>query len=82
MQIISWNIRGLGSSIKKRFLYKLIKKRKPDVVFVQETKLENLDYVTIQRLWGSGDFDFAFSSSSAASGGLVVIWRKASFFQS
>lgn len=49
------------------------------MVFVQETKLGNVDFMSVQRLWGSGDFDFAFSSANGASGGLLVIWRKASF---
>ncbi|XP_058185545.1 uncharacterized protein LOC131302757 [Rhododendron vialii] len=77
--IISWNIRGLWSLVKKRFLYKLIKKRKPDMVLIQETKLEAMDFFSVQRLWGSGDFDFAFSSASGASGGLLVIWKKVFF---
>lgn len=41
-----------GSSIKKRFLYKLIKKRKPDMVFIQETKMESLDRSVVQRTFG------------------------------
>lgn len=76
MQIISWNIRGLGSSVKKRFLFKFIKKRKPDVVFVQETKLESIDVFAIQKIWGRGNFDFAYSSAVGASGGLLAIWNK------
>lgn len=79
MQIISWNIRGLGSSIKKWFLFKLIKKRKLDVVFVQETKLENVDVFAIQKIWGHGEFDFACLSAIGASGGLLVIWNKEFF---
>lgn len=47
---ISWNIRGLGSSVKKRFLFKLIKKkRRPDMVFVQETKLEIIDVFAVRN---------------------------------
>lgn len=76
MQIISWNIRGLGSSVKKRFVLKLIKKRKPDMVLIQETKLETIDVCLVQNLWGSGDFGFACSSASGASGGLLAIWNK------
>lgn len=42
MKIISWNIRGIGSSLKKRFISKIIRERSPDVLFLQETKVESL----------------------------------------
>lgn len=68
MQIISWHIRDMGSSIKKRFLFKLIRKRKPDMVCLQETKLESVDRLAIQKIWGGNNIDFACSSSVGASG--------------
>lgn len=39
MKILSWNIRGLGASNNSRPLLFLIKEKKPNVVFVMETKL-------------------------------------------
>lgn len=54
----------------------LIKKRKPDMLFVQETKLENIDKYAIQRIWGNGDMDFVCSNAIGSSGGLLTIWRK------
>lgn len=36
MQIISWNIIGLGSFVKKKFLSKLIKRRKPNMVLCKK----------------------------------------------
>ncbi|KAI8563375.1 hypothetical protein RHMOL_Rhmol03G0107200 [Rhododendron molle] len=53
MKIISWNIRDMGSSVKKRFLTKLIKERNPDVIMIQETKIEKFEVVAVQRLWGN-----------------------------
>lgn len=79
MQIISWNIRGLGRHVKKRFLFKLIKKRKPEIVLVQETKLGNIERVMVQRIWGNGNFEFASSNSVGGSGGLLTIWNNEFF---
>lgn len=76
MQILTWNIRGLGSSVKKRFLSKLIKKRKPSMVCIQETKMEQVDRMVIQRIWGSVDMDFTSSSAVGTSGGLLTKWNK------
>lgn len=76
MQIISWNIRGFGSSVKKRFVSKLIKKRKPDMILIQETKMESIDRFIVQKLWGNGDFEFAFSEASGASGDFCLFGRE------
>ena len=36
MKFISWNIRGMGSGVKKRFVSKLISHRNPDFMLIQE----------------------------------------------
>lgn len=76
MKIISWNIRGMGSSVKKRFLAKLIKERRPDMCMIQETKLERVDKGMVQRVWGDFDVDFADSGAVGASGGILIMWNK------
>lgn len=76
MQITTWNIRGMGSPIKKRFLSKLIKKGKPDMVLVQETKLEAVERSVIQKIWGNANMEFVCSNSVGASGVLLIIWNK------
>lgn len=73
---MTWNIRGLGSTVKKRFLVKLIKEGKPDMVSIQETKLESVERIAIQKLWGGTNMEFECSNSVGASGGLLIIWNK------
>lgn len=63
MKIISWNIRGLDSSHKKRFMPKLIKERDPDVVLIQEMKIEKFESMVVQRLWGITNVDYAESGA-------------------
>jgi exonuclease III len=43
MKILSWNCRGLGNPSAVRALRKLLNKQCPDVVFLMETRLQNLD---------------------------------------
>lgn len=81
MRIISWNIRGMGNTVKKRFLCKLIKERGPDIVMVQESKIERFEKSVIQRLWGNADVEFAESGSDGSSGGILTMW-KANVFKS
>lgn len=79
MKIISWNIRGLGSSVKKRFVSKLIKDRSPDVLLLQETKIERFERSIVQRMWGSYDVDYAESGAVGLSGGVLTIWNPEKF---
>jgi exonuclease III len=39
MIVISWNIRGLNSKGKQRYLKEKLKKEKPSVMILQETKI-------------------------------------------
>ncbi|KAG5556812.1 hypothetical protein RHGRI_007162 [Rhododendron griersonianum] len=83
MKIISWNIRGLGSSVKNRIVTKLIKDKSPDVLLLQETKIVRFKMSVAQRMWGSFVVEYAESGAMAlwALGvgfvflfGLAVVW--------
>ncbi|MCH81872.1 hypothetical protein A2U01_0002665 [Trifolium medium] len=79
MKLISYNIRGLGGKAKKSDIRKLISNKSPDLISIQETKLENVDRRLCATLWGSGDFDFVYKESEGRSGGLITIWDVNSF---
>ncbi|XP_058223301.1 uncharacterized protein LOC131333018 [Rhododendron vialii] len=64
----------MGSVLKKKFVSKIIKKRKPDLLFIQETKLENVDLRMVQKIWGNTNVEFAVSNSIGASGGILILW--------
>lgn len=76
MKIISFNIRGLGGRIKKKEVRLLVRMQRPDLVCLQETKLERVDRKLCSSLWEGDDFDWACKDASGRSGGLLVIWRK------
>ena len=40
MQYVSWNCRGLGSSLKEEAIRDLVRVMMPEVILIQETKLE------------------------------------------
>lgn len=50
------------------------------MMFVQETKLDSVDRIIIQRIWGASNMEFACSNSIGASEGLLIIWND-SFFK-
>lgn len=52
MNILNWNIRGMGCAEKRRVLRDIISKEKIDIVGIQETKKGDLKSKMLHR----GDF--------------------------
>ncbi|XVF04129.1 hypothetical protein REPUB_Repub05bG0055500 [Reevesia pubescens] len=67
---------GLGRGEKRRAVRCLVVKQKPDVVLLQETKLQKVDQRIIRALCDSKDADFACSGSNGTAGGLISIWKE------
>ncbi|GLT40901.1 hypothetical protein SLA2020_149990 [Shorea laevis] len=73
MKIISFNVRGLGSLIKRKEIFRLVRREKPDVLFLQETKLEEVEVSLCKMLWFSDDCDWVMQKSVGNSGGMLCI---------
>jgi hypothetical protein len=43
MLFVSWNCRGLGSKLKEEAVKDLVRMTSPDVLLIQETKMEELE---------------------------------------
>ncbi|GKV53234.1 hypothetical protein SLEP1_g59770, partial [Rubroshorea leprosula] len=64
---------------ERKEVHNLVRKEKPDFLFIQETKLEVVEGSLCRMLWISEDFDWAMQKSQGNSGGLLCIWNKRSF---
>lgn len=53
MKILSWNIRGLRDVRERGMIKDILKKIRPDIVVIQETKKENFDMKDVVSIWGS-----------------------------
>ena len=80
MKLVTWNVRGLGRPEKKRAVRRLISKRRCDMLFIQESKLE----VVNPRFWhflaDHGPLSGDFVSSIGVVGGLITLWNEKFFF--
>jgi exonuclease III len=76
MIVASFNVRGLGGSIKKRKVRELIFKNQIDFLAIQETKMESVNDSLCHSLWGSQDCLWACFPSVGSSGGILSLWRK------
>jgi exonuclease III len=74
MKILSYNARGLGGGEKRVEVRKLVLEKKPLVLCFQETKLQEVNDVIINSIWGNSTGDFSYQPSSGAFGGLVTVW--------
>ena len=76
---MTWNVKGLERFEKNRAVRRLILKRRCDMLFIQELKLE----VVNPRLWhflvGHGSFSREYVSSVDTIGGLLSLWDEKFF---
>ncbi|XP_077232680.1 uncharacterized protein LOC143870057 [Tasmannia lanceolata] len=79
MKILSWNINGLGSQEKRIQVKEVVRRMKPDLICLQETKLEVINWLVIRSLGVKADWDFVFVASSGASGDILILWDKISW---
>lgn len=50
MNIISWNVRGLGGFEKRKEVRQLVKEKHPFILCIQETKFSVIDTVICKSL--------------------------------
>lgn len=74
MIVVSWNIRGLGSGKKRGVIRESLKKIKPDIVILQETKKEALDEWVVGSVWKARFKNWISLPSIGRSGRILLIW--------
>ncbi|XP_057418965.1 uncharacterized protein LOC130713191 [Lotus japonicus] len=79
MIVLSYNVRGLGSSVKLRALRELVLKEKVDMLLLQETKLEEVNQRICNAIWGSDECSWCYKASEGRSGGILCIWQIGKF---
>ena len=79
MNIISYNIRGLGRGLKWTSIRSLVGKLHVDLLCLQETKKDCLDKASCQFLWGQSDLEWEWQPAINAAGGLLCIWDNNKF---
>lgn len=74
MKILTYNVRGLGSSVKKKELKEIINKHKIELCCVQETKLESISELECKAVWGDDKFGWDYREAEGRAGGILSIW--------
>lgn len=79
MNIISFNICGMGSVSKRSKISCLCNKHCVKFLGIQETFARRIDLFKVRALWGNNHFDFVSSSARGHSGGILSIWDPSLF---
>lgn len=75
MKILSWNVRGLGRSCKRKKIKELVRERGVDMVMLQETKRSEMSEQFVKSLWPWDYFNFLLVDAIGSTGGLFCIWK-------
>jgi len=74
MIVTSWNIRGLKSKGKKRYLKERLKKDKPSIMIIQETKMGHQQLVEIMKRTKL-QYEVMAQDADGTIGCLAIIWN-------
>lgn len=73
MKILGWKYRGLGNPRAVQSLYFLAKEKKPDIVFLMETRLKACKVESIKRKMRM--VGCVVVEPRGMSGGLMLMWK-------
>jgi exonuclease III len=76
MHVISWNVRGLGGSEKRREVSNMVREKNPFILCLQESKLSVVNDLVCKAIWNDDNVEFSYQSSRGASGGLITLWNR------
>lgn len=79
MKIGLFNVRGLGSKVKKDEVVAFFNKNELDICCVQETKLETFSEMEARRMWRTAEVRWGCEGSVGHSGGLLTFWDERKF---
>jgi hypothetical protein len=68
MEIISWNVRGLGGAEKRKEVHKLVGEKNPFIVCLQKKNYKAV-MTLCSSLWGNSPHRFSYRPLVGASGG-------------
>ena len=74
MIVTSWNIRGLNSKGKQRYLRDRVKKEKPSIMIIQETKISSQKLEEIMRKYKI-HYEVMGQDATGTTGGLAISWN-------
>ncbi|GMJ04237.1 hypothetical protein HRI_004092900 [Hibiscus trionum] len=73
---LSWNVRGLGRPEKVKAVSRVCRESRAEFIFLQETKIQDINPVLSRTLMGRINFELVHMPSVGSAGGLILLWDK------
>ena len=74
LKLLSWNVRGVNKSTKRKVIKSVIRKQKVDLFCIQETKIQDMTDRVVRSL-GTGRFlDWKALNACGSVGGILICW--------
>jgi exonuclease III len=73
--MLSWNVRGMNNGARQEELRQMVPSYKPDLICLQETKLDNIFAATVSNSLGSrfeDNFVFKLAEGTGGGGGSLL----------
>lgn len=83
VNVISLNVNGMNNHIKRRLVFKTLRKYKRSVICLQETHIKSVELGWVRQLWGG---EVAIAGESSQAGGLLILltrdleWRMSTLY--
>ena len=76
LKLLSWNVRGVNKSTKRKVIKSVFRKQKVDLFCIQETKIQSMTDRVVRSL-GTGRFlDWKVLNACGSAGGILICWDK------
>ena len=76
LKLLSWNVRGVNESTKRKVIKSVIRKQKVDLFCIQETKIQDMTDRVVRSL-GTGRFlEWKALNACGSAGGILICWDK------
>ncbi|KAK8690133.1 hypothetical protein V6N13_088834 [Hibiscus sabdariffa] len=82
LHVLSWNVLGLGSVTKRKFIQILLRQLRIEMVVFLETKLKRVSVQLVKHVWWLDIFSFVFAPSVGLLGGIIVVRDPSKFASS
>ncbi|XP_058757968.1 uncharacterized protein LOC131631204 [Vicia villosa] len=79
MIIGTFSVRGCANLTKQKRISQIVRRRSPDVVFLQETKIGKMTENIVNRIWGAEYCEWSAKEADGRAGGIITIWKKDAF---
>ena len=78
IKILSWNVKGVNDSSKRKLIKSVVRKQKVDLFCIQETKMQVMSKRVVISLGPRRFLDWRALNAMGSAGGVLICWDKRS----